>query len=289
MSSPFSSLPPVEWRSPGTDYPAASIDIGMDTDLPPRHQQDQLCYAAAQAYLAQIIPDVRVEPVANIGTTAIVMHDSRYAYKVFREQSRDYRRVENETAALQVMGSEGVAPRPVALIDALPQERYASWTGRTPLPLFDGKVLIPSIQGSGHLPVIVTELRDLAPITEIPKDLLVPEFRRIAAAVLKHGLLIADGEFMYDRVANQAIVADLGEAYQPFGQGVEDRPDQQISEAILVRDTFVRFCPPYSRTPTTEDIASNLAAGGIESLDDMLFEYTKLPWDVRAEKSNSVR
>lgn len=274
MSFSVRGLPPIAFRAVQDGYPCMPPGMQDSTDLPPSYRSADLCYEAARLYLDSVVPGVEVEAVSNKGTTAVVMGDGTYAYKVFRHQNRDYTSVENEAAALHIMGNEGVAPRLVALLDAAVHHRYAGRSCNS-VPKAKKDFAIPYIEGSGALPVIITELRELVHITEIPSRLLFPEFRRIAAAMVSHSMLIADGEIMYDPARQQAVAVDWGySGYLDSASMESDKyPTELAHEAALIRDAFVRFCPDYSIKPSFDTIANRLAIGGIASLDTLLYEH----------------
>lgn len=230
----------VEFRPASEGVYPVDRRLPYDMDLPPYYREGTDAYSAAISYVRTILPDIEAKPFSNAGRTAVVLHDGTYAYKVFRERSHGYNLVENETAALEMLGREGVAPRPVALIDAALEHRYQNPHLHHRAPLFGGNLEIPRVASSGHLPVIVTELQDVGPITELPAEKLVGEFDRFALAALKHRLLFEDCEFLHDRRTEQAIVIDVGEVFHVEEDSGEGEAEN-LANGRLVQSALIRF------------------------------------------------
>jgi hypothetical protein len=242
--------------------PNSSKDI-----LPPSYRPDTEAYAAAANYLAHIIPDLRVEPLSNDGTTAVVMQDGNAAYKVMREP-RHYPEIENEAAVLTLLNEEGITPQLHLLIDsnyssrALQKERLHKIDS-------DG-LLIPRTTSFGNLAVFVTELKDIGDISELPEENVGAEFNKFAAVALKHQIIYEDCEFHYDQRSGLATIVDVGEVMANPG----------MSDEFLIHDTFIRFLPTHSRQPSRGQIKDILAnTEDLDRLHPLLHEY-------REENSN---
>lgn len=277
MSNPnaiSSILESAELRPSHEDLYPISDEISSDMDLPPYYRSDtKPTWDAAISYVQSVLPGVQVEPFSNEGRTAVVLHDGQYAYKVFRQRSRGYNLVENEVAALEALGREGIAPRPLALIDAAVEHRfgYANYAGNRPVPLFEGNIEVPRFETSGHLPIIITELQDVGPVTELPRERLATEFNRFALAALRHNLLFEDCRFKYDRSNDKAIVLDVGEVHHPRQYSPED--DDGLDAAQLVQGAFVRFGAGRKAWPKLEELAPASYPDKLAQLYPALFEY----------------
>ncbi len=258
-------------------YPAWSALPRDSLDLPRYGRRiEEPAYKAALAYVRTVLPDLELEPLSNVGTTAVVLHDGTYAYKVFRERSRGYDRVEKEAAALEVLGQEGISPRPVALIDAARRHRYANPYLRDSGPVFGGKVDIPRVESSGHLPILVTELQDVGPIAELPTEQLTTEFDRFALTALRHGLKFEDCKFLYDRRANRAIIVDVGEVHHPTEYSGDEEGENMLN-GELVQRVLVGLCKSLYWPPV-----ASVAPGAypdpdkLATLHPILHEYRRL-------------
>lgn len=272
-------LPPVQYRLTGEHtYPRPPTYEKLGPALPACYEDDHLCFAAARRYLASVLPSVNALPLSNEGTTAVVMHDGEWAYKIFREQGHGYDRVENHVSALVMLHREGIAPRTIALVDTPFRQRYSSLYQRA--PLFGGSLEIPYVEAGGHLPIIITELRDVAPIDGLPRERRAAEFRRFADVALKHNLLYTDCRFLYNRASRQATVIDVGEV-RHYSATEVDQPnsesnysEEQFQRATIIRDALGRFLPPKQSKPTVENVADTLSTSGFRGLYAMLYAYS---------------
>jgi hypothetical protein len=189
------------------DYPEEAVATA-ECSMPPAHKRNpEGKTVIAQQYIQGIIPGVRTELLSDNGNSSLVLHDGRKAYKIFRKQPAKYSDVESEVAILTVLHREGIAVRPVALIDAAPEYRQNQGNTRT---MFKGRESIARVDSSGNLPVIVTELIDEAPIEEMPEELLIEQFDKFLQVIEKHDLLLRDCEIVYDQRNRQAVIIDVG-------------------------------------------------------------------------------
>ncbi len=253
-------------------------------ELPSVYAADDIAYTAAAEYFQAIIPNIGVTPLSNEGSNAIVMNDSHFVYKVFRGVYEGYGKIENEAAALSVLGREGISPNLVGLLDSTlpsrlaPQDRRGDYS-----PLFGSKIMIPRIETAGQLPVIIAERRHIAGIQELPTDILGREFNRFAQAALKHNLIYNDCRFHYDEQHNQAVVVDVGDVFQPSktgrslfhaSEGPEDLSrytHEQIWQAWLISDVFGHFAPgAVNEVPNIEQTAKILETHGLDGLHPLL-------------------
>ncbi len=162
----------------------------------------------AQAHVMRALPGTRAVLLSDEGATATVLRDADRVYKVFRCQPEDYSDVESEMVNLTVLSKEGVAPRPVVLIDASPDTRCNHGDSRN---MFGGRQRIVRMAGNRHLPIIVSELIDAGPIDELPVDFLTAEFDKLLDVAARHDLIYKDCSIWYDRRNNRAILLDVGE------------------------------------------------------------------------------
>jgi len=213
--------------------------------------------AAAQEVLAQAIPGVETSLLSDKGVYGIVLHDGERAYKVFCKQPLVYSMVENEAAAMAVMGREGVAPRLVALVDAAWEYRRdpdpESTSVRLPQPLFGGHEHIPRVPSENPVPIIVSELiQDAQPIGQasLPPEFIVQQFDTVLDAFMEHCLRRPeDCDVVYDPHNNRLVMMDFGWVYDIMDYNPHARAhyaeltDQEYSLAFTVGTLLRGFRP----------------------------------------------
>jgi hypothetical protein len=271
----------------GTDYPVISAEEYTGPKLPPRWRNgppDDGSYAAAGEYLGSIVPGIEVEPLSKDGSTAIVMQDGPLAYKVFRDPTRSYGRIENEMAALTVLHKEGITPKPVVLLDAAKDRRHTADDTPVRGPLFDGATLISRHETIGDFPVIVTEQRRIGPIEDLPLEARASEFKRFANAAIRHDLQYHDCQIHHDQDTGRAIIVDVGEIRRASETTINWRlipglPDivarsgyskELLRQTWVAQDTLIRFLPKGSPRPSYVSIAKLLCEGGIDAVATLL-------------------
>lgn len=283
---------------PAYEGPYPLVAVRANHAIPPTYREDLGDKTAiARAYLELLLPGVETSLLSDVGNTAIVLHDNNRAYKIFRAQPRIYSDIESEIATLTALHQEGIAPRPVALIDAGLKYRQDQVK---PLHMFDGQQHIARVAGQGHLPVIVTELVETGPIDELPAELLAEQFDRFLEARIKHDLLLEDCEILYDRKNNKAIMIDVGAVRHRshFYEEVDnnfvtelrlhfpDLQDQDIVRAVMVLDLLERFAPEDSRPHiSTRKVIDLLYHRGTSAIHECLLQHRRA---VSLESSEEV-
>jgi hypothetical protein len=203
------------------------------------------------------------------------------AYKIFRLQPTTYSEIEDEMAILTVLHKEGIAPRPVALIDAGMEYRQNRYE---PEVMFEGRQPIMRVQGPGHLPIIVTELVDAGPLAELPTELLTEQFDRFLEAVTKNDLYLQDCKALYDRENSKAILIDVGEVchqshWPRLPSYLESRDvaginKEQLLHALVVKDLFNLFVPLRARGDLSLQSAARLLRDqGTGAIHELLLRH----------------
>jgi hypothetical protein len=161
----------------------------------------------ALAYASDIFPQADLSVLSTEGSSAVILEDQQYAYKVMRD-AHNYTYTESEMANLQLLHREGLAPRPYVLIDAALDERTER-AGHTIRPGYEGEQ-IPRIDEGGKLPILVMDKIAYEPLSVLTPEQRVAEFDRIAEIATRLGIVFGDVEFVYDTNAEHVTVLDAG-------------------------------------------------------------------------------
>lgn len=183
---------------------------------------------AASEYLRTLFPGKQFELISDEGSSAVVFGDENFAYKVMRTPD-SYSYFEGEVATMQRLHRLGLAPEPVALIDAAREQQREN-----PAVAPDYKFAtenIPRIQSNGMLPVIVME-RVEAPMP--PAEAPAAARKRLPDAVramLRNNVALGDCELSYDDATGKFTVLDCGGSRDL--QGRNPLETQRIVETML--------------------------------------------------------
>lgn len=163
---------------------------------------------AALVYLQDLFPEGRFELISDEGSSAVVFGDEHFAYKVLRTPD-GYSYVEGEVAAMQRLHDLGLAPRPVAMIDAIPEQQGEFARNELHTDKF-ADTQIPRIHGHGALPVIVMErVKSPVRLSDAPAGGL-KELPNAIKEMMKNDIALWDCEPCYDKATGRIMILDCG-------------------------------------------------------------------------------
>lgn len=222
----------------------------------------------ALQYLSEMFPSKEFELISDDGSSAVVFGDENFAYKVMRTTD-DYSYYEKEIAAMQKMHEQGIAPRPVALIDAdrrfqreNPDDSFIN-AGFSDTP-------VPRINGTGKLPVIVMErVKSPVRLSDAPAGGLA-ELPSVLKKLIDSGVALGDCEPCYDKATGRILIMDCGGASDISHETDEEKT--RLTQSTLNSMYTVDIGRPNPFNPGKDTIANwmNLFQYYVDNIHDKL-------------------
>jgi hypothetical protein len=270
---------PVVIEAPGEEtYPRSTKEYVEDSE--PSLGHGPASAARALNYAASILPDSHLEVLSSVGSSAVVLHDGQWAFKVMRKPSY-YSYYEDEAAAMGLMYKLGLAPAPYILMDAAREFRTETKSG-TPKRYFSDEP-IPRVETPGPLPIIAMEKLSIAPLHSLPVKKAVREFDRILDLTLPHGIIFGGVKPFVDQKTGTVKFIDLGglSQYNPSmrystrGTQARDRypgiSDDDVQVTQCVDSLFSRFTGGYQQPRVSEEaILETLQSKGRRGITELM-------------------
>lgn len=159
-----------------------------------------------------MFPDRTLKLLSNEGSSAVILEDGEYVFKVMRDPIY-YSYAEDEMGALTYMHGLGLAPRPILLADAAEHYREEMKGGHVKRHFAD--IDIQRIETNTPNPILVMEKLDAVPLQSVTEDIFsadraVSEYHRILDTVLANRIVFGDVELVLDRTSDSMKFIDLG-------------------------------------------------------------------------------
>ncbi len=235
----------------------------------------------ALRYVSEIFPDSRLSVLSTEGVSAVVLQDDEgRAYKVHKTPDM-YSNVEEEVAILSMLSAEGLAPKPLLLVDAALQYR-TDGSLRGPKRFF-ADIKIPRQEGVGPFPITVMDKVNEAPIEQAPLERVLDSFEKLAALTIKEGLVFHDIEPVYDLDDQTVKLLDCDgigrvsvdkERFYESQSGLldlySDMTDEQLARAKSLRSLAVYFIRNKEFWPSIQEVNAILEEKGVRGISELV-------------------